>query len=146
VLFFSSEWLFPEWNGSHNLGNNLYMMEWDGGGRIIVFCSNKEGRTCYGGPRVIPTNERAFDDHGNYAELVENAKVDERWIVVKSKRFQEGTHCYYLIDKNFNIEGLDWNKSDSIIQSNITGPLDSLEFCTILKKRNINLTLKPINN
>ena len=64
IMLFSSEWLFPEWNGSYSLGNGIYMMEWDGPGRIIVQGSNIHGRTCYGGSLIIPTNEEECDSMG----------------------------------------------------------------------------------
>jgi hypothetical protein len=141
-LFFSSEWLFPEWNGSYNLGNNLYMMEWDGGGKIIVYCSNKKGRTCYGGPNVVPTYEREYDSLGNFAELVENVKFNNEWIIVKSKLIKKKKYHYYIINKDFDINGFDWEtvNCDSIIQSHITEYIDSVTFIKELERRNIDLS------
>ena len=132
ALFFSSEWLFPEWNGSYYLGNNLYMMDWERGNKIIVHCSNKSGRTCYGGSPVIP--------HNYPREVyVQSAKADDKWIIVKAITTEDNNVCYYLIDKSFNIKGLDWDvvNCDSIIQSQITGPLDSLNFEQLKNKYNV---------
>ncbi|GHT00876.1 hypothetical protein FACS189421_13350 [Bacteroidia bacterium] len=141
-LDFSSNWLFPEWSsGSYDLGNNLYMMEWDGGGRIIVHCSRKKGKACYGGTYVVPTHKAEYDSLGNWAELVDDAKFDKKWIIVKSKLIQEKKYCYYIINKDFDIEGLDWEKvnCDSIIQSHIIGPLDSITFSNELEQHKIDL-------
>lgn len=141
-LLFYSDWLFPEWNGSYNLGNNLYMMEWDGGGKIIVYCSNKKGRTCYGGPNVIPTHEREYDSLGNFTELVESVKFNKKWIIVKSKLIKKNKYHYYIINKDFDINGFDWGtvNCDSIIQSHITEYIDSIAFIKELERRNIDLS------
>ncbi|MEA4937929.1 MAG: hypothetical protein VB102_15020 [Paludibacter sp.] len=132
TLFFSSDWFFPEWNGSYYLGNNLYLMDWEKGNKIIVHCKNKRGRTCYGGSPVIP--------HNYPREVyVLSAKADDKWIIVKAITTEDNNVCYYLIDKSFNINGLDWEivNCDSIIQSQITGPLDSLNFEHLKNKYNI---------
>ena len=51
VFDYSSKWLFPQWNGSYDLGNNLYMMDWERGNKIILFKENRKnmfwGITCY---------------------------------------------------------------------------------------------------
>lgn len=136
-FFFSSEWLFPEWNGSYDLGKNLYMMDWEKGNKIIVHCSNKSGRTCYGGFPIIP--------HNYPREVyVQSAKADDKWIIVKAITTEDNNVCYYLIDKSFNIEGLDWEvvNCDSIIQCQITGPLDSLKFERLKNKYNVSENLK----
>lgn len=134
ILFFSSEWLFPEWNGSYDLGNNLYMMDWERGNRIIVYCSNKEGRTCYGGLPVIPHN---------YPQevYVKNAKANDKWVIVKAVTTEDNRPRYYLIDKSFDIKGVDRNiiNCDSIIQSYIISTFDSLSFDKKLKEKNVNL-------
>ena len=137
ALFFSSEWLFPEWNGSYYLGNNLYMMDWEGGNKIIVHCSNKSGRTCYGGSPVIP--------HNNPREVyVKTAKANEKWIIVRAITVDNNQLCYYLIDKSFKIDGLDWDivNCDSIIQTQITGPLDLQEFENKTSKLGIDIKFK----
>ena len=38
------------------------MMEWDGGGRVIVKGTNIRGKTCYGGSYLIPTYEHMSQD------------------------------------------------------------------------------------
>lgn len=48
-----SEWTDSESWGSHALGNNLYVMDFDGG-KIVVIGTNIRGNTCYGGIQVKP--------------------------------------------------------------------------------------------
>jgi hypothetical protein len=135
AFFFSLDWLFPEWwSGSRNLGNNLYMMDWEKGNKIIVYCSNKSGRACYGGSSVIP--------HNHPREVfVEEAIANKEWVIVKAVTTESNQLCYYLIDKSFNIEGLTWEtvSCDSIIQSHIIKTYDSLYFKNLLKQRQIDL-------
>lgn len=139
LLFFTSEWLFPSWWGSHSLGHNLYMLDWDGdgGNKIIVYCSNLRGRTCYSGLSVIPSNS-------NSGQLwVITAKSNERWVIVKAKQTQDNKNCYYLISKDFDIDNLNCQKvnCDSMIQSHIVGPLDSIAFMRELSLKNVSLKL-----
>lgn len=135
ALFFSSEWLFPEWNGSYDLGNNLYVMDWEKGTKIIVHCSNKRGKTCYGGSPVIPHNypREAY---------VKSAKANDKWIIVKAIKTENNSTCYYLVDKSFDIEGLDWQKNncDSIIQSHIKEYFDLKIFYEDLKNKKIDFS------
>ena len=134
VFDYSSKWLFPQWNGSYDLGNNLYMMDWERGNKIIVYCSRKTGRTCSGGSPVIP--------HEHPREVyVKSAKANDRWVIVKALTTESDKLCYYLIDKSFNIKNLDWEivNCDSIIQSHIISTFDSISFEKILKDKNIEL-------
>lgn len=115
-LFLLSEWLFPSFWGSYDLGKGLYMMEWDNNCRLIVYCSNPRGKTCYSGIPVIPNS--LSDDI-----RVNDAKANKKWIIVDA--FQKNdtlNKFYYIIDKSYNIDGLDWNEDrcDSILQSHIT--------------------------
>ena len=121
VFDYSSKWLFPQWNGSYDLGNNLYMMDWERGNKIIVYCSRKTGRTCSGGSPVIP--------HEHPREVyVKSAKANDRWVIVKALTTES--------DKN-----LDWEivNCDSIIQSHIISTFDSISFEKILRDKNIGL-------
>ena len=115
-LFLLSEWLFPSFWGSYDLGKGLYMIEWDNNSRLIVYCSNPRGNTCYNGAPIIP-NSLSKDIR------VTNAKSNKDWIIVEaSKDNNTLDKYYYLIDKSYNIKGLNWkeDKCDSIIQSHIT--------------------------
>lgn len=135
ILIISSEWTFPSISGSHSLGNNLYMMDWDGGGEIIVYGTNIRGNTCYGGIYVVPSVE-----HNNKVKVT-TAKSNDKWIIVKATQLSDNTIKYYLISKNFNPDNLDCKKQncDSLLQSYISGPLDSVSFINKLTHEGINL-------
>lgn len=137
ILFFSSEWLFPSWWGSYSLGGNLYMLDWDGGEKVIVYCNNPRGRTCYSGISVIPSNTDT-----NQIRVIA-AKSSDEWVIVKAKSSNEDKKRYYLISKDINIDNLNCDKvdCDSIIQSHIIGPLDSLTFIKEVKQKSVNLVL-----
>lgn len=135
VADYSSKWLFPEWNGSYDLGNNLYMMAWERDNNIIVYFFKKTGRTCYMGAPVIP--------HNSPREVyVKSAKANKRWIIVKAITTETATHCYYLIDKSFDIKDLDCQKynCDSIIQSHIIKYHNLEEFHEDLNNKRIDLS------
>ena len=125
LFLFASEWLWPEINGSYDLGNNIYMMEWDGGGRIIVYGTNISGNTCYGGGYLIPTYENQYDSTGRYAEYVVDAKSDDNWVIVRSANWNVNERKYYIISKNFDPDTI--NK-DKIINTKIEEFTDSSEF------------------
>lgn len=116
-----------EWY-NHPLGNNLSLWEGDKKeDRIIVYC---EGN-CHGGIYVIPTYERHYDSSGqHYAEYVETATSNKKWIIVKTLQIKEKRENYWIISKGFDITHLDCSKSncDSILQSHVTGPLSLNEF------------------
>lgn len=114
-LFIFSEWLFPSLWGSYNLGNGLYMMEWDNNSRLIVYNSHPRGKTCYSGIPIIPTS---LSENIRVAD----AKSNNDWIIVEAYQNNDTLNrFYYLIDKSYRVIGLDWKKDncDSIIQSYI---------------------------
>lgn len=133
-VFYLSEWIFPQWNGSSELGNNLYLIDWEKNGKIIVFCSSKRGNTCYGGVPVIP--------HNNPREvLVKSAISNKKWVIVKAVHTQSKKELFYIINNGFNIDGLDWEQvnCDSIIQSFIFQFQNINDFNQELEKRKIEL-------
>lgn len=93
-----SPWILPEMYGSYDLGNGIYMMEWDGGGRIIVKGSTIRGRTCYGGAQLIPTYENSYDS-GHFAEYVIDATSDADWIIARTGNHISGQRKYYIVRK-----------------------------------------------
>ena len=125
LFLFASEWLWPEFNGSYDLGNNIYMLEYDGGGKIIVNASTISGRTCYGGETLIPTYENQYDSTGNFAEYVVEAKSDDKWIIVKTNNRRNDQRKYYILDKQYNYRIM---SSSDIIGKKITCFTDSAEF------------------
>lgn len=113
-FFFLSPWLSPSLCGSHNLGNNLYLIDWYNDSQVIVYCTAKRGRTCDSGKNI-------FEDKITGSNvIIENVESNRKWIIVDA--FQDKCKCYFLIDKSFDIKGLDWDKDncDSIIKSHIT--------------------------
>lgn len=120
--------------GAHDLGNNFTLVEGDRlEDRIIVFCSPKKRGCCKGGSYVIPTYENHYDKNGRYAEYVETAESNDRWIIIKSIALKNKEEKYWIIDKDFELEERfkDWpmeegvsNDFDLLIQSKITGPLN----------------------
>ena len=117
--------LFWPDDSSYDLGNNIYMMEWDGGGRLIVLCSHVEGKKCYGGSYLIPTYENSVDSNGEFAEYVVTAKSDEKWVIVKTDNFQSKQHKYYIINKDYDPNEM---TTEEIINTKIDCFTDSSEF------------------
>lgn len=129
------EWMWPE----YNLGNNIYMMEWDGGGRIVVLCSHVEGKECYGGSQLIPTNENHCDSLGRYVEYVVTAKSDERWVIVKTNNKQSRQSKYYVINKDYDPNEM---TAQDIIDTKIECFTDRSEFDNYCLKNGINIKVK----
>ena len=127
--------------GSHELGNNIVLLEGDRPeDRIIVYCTGRSGGCCSGGVSIIPTYENHIKQD-MYNEYVEGAKSNNKWIIARSYRILEKSHKFWIINKNFNIDSLDCNKidCDSVIQSHVIGPLDSLIFLEKVKELDVNL-------
>ncbi|MGN6530745.1 MAG: hypothetical protein ACTHK0_03190 [Ginsengibacter sp.] len=126
-------------SGKYPLGNHLSL--WDNDKKeekIIVYC---EGN-CNGGIYVVPTYEGHYDStKQHYAEYVEEAKSNKKWVIVKTFRVKEKQENYYIINKDFDIRGLDCGKAncDSILQSYVTGPLTLNDFNNNKKALNVNL-------
>lgn len=132
--------------GDHPLGNNLSLLEGDTKeDRIIVYCTGRSGGACISGIPVVPTYKRHYDSSGqNYAEYVEEATSNKKWVIAKTFQIKEKKENYWIISKNFNIENLDCAKvnCDSILQSHVIGPLDSAGFENKKKILNISLDFK----
>ena len=125
IFLFVTVWFWPESHGSYSLGKNIYMMEWDGGGRVIVQGSDIEGNTCYGGIQLIPTYESQYDSLGNIVEYVVDAKADENWIIAETYNKISQQKKYYIIDKRANIEKYDVKK---IMRTSVSEFNDSIIF------------------
>ena len=135
LFLYSSEWLWPEFNGSYNLGKGIYMIEWDGG-KLIVKGSNIKGHTCYGGERIIPTYENQYDSIGKRVEYVVDAKFNDNWIIVKTNNEVTQRVKYYIINKEEGIEKVDEEKIQEKYTINFK---DSIEFDNACKKKGITL-------
>ncbi len=136
--------------GSHDLGNNFMIFEGDKlEDRVIIFCPpKKEEKCCTGGFYVIPTYENHYNDEGSYAEYIDKAESNEHWIIAKSILKKNKTAQFWIINKDFDINDkymdtpLSKDKGEDFmefINSQITGPLDSLSFKKKVKELKVNL-------
>lgn len=118
--------------GDHPLGNNLSLLEGDTKeDRIIVYCTRRSAGVCVSGIPIVPTYKRHYDSSGQkYAEYVEGATSNKKWVIAKTFQIKKKRENYWIISKDFNIEKLNCAKvnCDSILQSYVIGPLDSTEF------------------
>lgn len=124
TFMYAATWLWPESYGSYALGNNIYMLDWDGDGRIIVRGTNVEGNVCYGGELLIPTYGNEYDSVGNLREYVIDAKSDDNWIIAKTGNRITNQKKYYIINKN-NLENM---AIEDIIVTRIESFTDSMKF------------------
>ena len=127
LFIYVSDWIWPEYNGSYDLGNNIYMLEWDGGGKIIVNGTTIEGNTCYSGEPLIPTYENQYDSIGNFAEYVVDAKSDDNWVIAKTNNHISNQRKYYILNKKYNPNKM---TVEDIINTQIECFRDSSKFAT----------------
>ena len=73
---------------------------------------------------------------------VDLAKANNEFVIARSKQIRDLKEMYWIISKDFSIENIDCEKidCDSIIQSNVTGPLNLIEFRNKLKEWKVDLT------
>lgn len=107
-------------------------MDWDNNTKIIVYCENPKGHTCYGGTRVFPF------EYPNSIIIVKIVAINDKWIIVKTIKDQEKNFYYFLVDKELKT-GIARTLNDSIIKSNIFGPLDSIDVIKEIKIKNIKI-------
>lgn len=124
LFLFATEWFWPEYNGSYSLGNNIYMIEWGGRGRVIVQGSNIRGNTCYGGSQLIPAYGNQYDSVGNYAEYVVDAKANNNWIIARTNNHMNNQRKYYILNKRYNPN----QTIEDIIKTRIESFTDSSDF------------------
>ncbi|MBO5603451.1 MAG: hypothetical protein J5957_12740 [Prevotella sp.] len=138
-LFFLpiSDYLFPKLNGSYNLGNGIYMIEWDDG-RIIVNGEQIIGNTCYGGSPLIPSIRTAIDsaDYTYNYERVVKVKSDREWIIAKTHNHQNGQEIFYIIDKGFDINK---TTAEDIVNNYIHVYSDSISFAKACNEKKIGI-------
>lgn len=127
LSIYASDWIWPEYNGSYDLGNNIYMLEWNGGGKIIVNGTTIEGNTCYSGEPLIPTYENQYDSIGNFAEYVVDAKSDDNWVIAKTNNHISNQRKYYILNKKYNPNKM---TVEDIINTQIECFRDSSKFAT----------------
>ena len=122
---FAATWLWPDFYGSYSLGNNIYMLEWDGGGKMIVNGTAIEGNTCYSGEPLIPIYENQYDSIGNFAEYVVDAKSDDNWVIAKTSNHISNQRKFYILNKKYNPNEM---TVEDIINTQIESYTDSSEF------------------
>lgn len=124
--------------GNKDLGGKLTLWLRDGSeGRYdIVYCSKYDIGGCIAGIYVIPSA-----DDERYSMYVKTAKSDDKWVIAKTIRTVEQKKNYWIIDKNFSLEDVDCDalNCDSIIRSNVIGPLDAQQFGSKLAELKISL-------
>ncbi|MBR5043339.1 MAG: hypothetical protein IKX67_08900 [Bacteroidales bacterium] len=94
---FLSTWFWPELWGSHSLGNNLYLLDWENDTKIIVYSTSKIGNTCYSGSYIIPSGPISETE-----EYVTDAAYDGRYVILSAYLFNEDKYTYYIISKDFD--------------------------------------------
>ena len=142
LLIYASDWIWPEHNGSYDLGNNIYMLEWDGGGKIIVNGTRIKGNTCYSGESLIPTYENQYDSLGHFAEYVVDAKADDSWIIVKTNNHINNQRNYYILDKRHNTNKI---SAQDIINLKSADDLSRFKFCRYLSHVCLFLAIQTCN-
>lgn len=116
--------------GDHSLGSNLSLLEGDRiEDRVIIYCPEKSNKTCKSGIYLIPSYDKHYKN-GEYAEYVDVAKANEKWVIAKTIQLQAKKEQYWIINKSFDNKPLDCRNSncDSILQHHIIGPLNLEEF------------------
>ncbi len=139
IVLYVTEWCYPEFNGSYSLGNNIYMLDWDGGGRIIVRGTSIKGKTCYGGEYLVPSYENHYDSIGNIAEYVIDARSDDNWIIAMTGFQNSLQRKYYIIDKR---DITDTMTAEEIINTRIVFFTDSIDFLQTCSINEIKVTWK----
>lgn len=126
--------------GDNDLGNNFSLLKGDRiEDRIIVYCTGRSARACVAGTFIVPIYSRHMDSTGRYAEYVETAKSNDDFIIARTLHINDKKKNYWIISKNFSLDNCDKINCDSIIQSNVIGPLDYSQFKTKQIELGINL-------
>jgi hypothetical protein len=131
--------------GDNKLGDKLTLLEGDRlEDRIIVYCnrSKREG-CCYSGSYFLPLYEdHYFKDKRGYREYIKQAKYNDNYVIAQSVLVEDQTMRYWIIDKDFDLEGSKGSEFDSIIKAHTYGEFDSITFYKKLEELKINLTFK----
>ena len=138
-LLLFSDWLSPSLFGSYSLGNNIYLSGQASMSVVYPSTYDMHGRTAKGGMLLIP-DIRLYADSVFSSEHVRDANFDDNWIIVKTTGNTITHKRYYIIDKNFDPETLEF---DEVIDNHIVGYSDSLEFASACRSKGI--TLKWVN-
>lgn len=105
------------------LGNNLYLSEYDCVDRRILYQTKKQANSV---KEII-------------SMTVSEIAYDKNWIIAKSDQLKDKEITYWIIlNKYHKIP------SPTEVKENTIGPLNKIEFDSILKKNKIELVLKRI--
>lgn len=124
--------------GDNDLGDNFSLLEGDRAeDRVIVYCSGRSAGACTGGTFIVPVYSRHIDKNGHYAEYVEAAKSNDKFIIARTIQLKEETKNYWIIYKDLNV----YNCNDILCDSTeVLGPLNETEF--IKKTADLSINLK----
>jgi hypothetical protein len=115
----------PLW-GEHDLGSNFRLLEGDRTeDRVIVYCSGRSAGVCTGGTLIVPVYSRHMDKNGHYAEYVETAKSNDKFIIARTIQLKDQMKNYWIIYKDLNVDNCNDMLCDS---SKVLGPLNEKEF------------------
>lgn len=130
--------------GNHSLGNNFSLLEGDRlEDRVIVYCYGGNSIDCRGGAYIVPTYERHYENN-KYAEYVETAKSNNKWIIAKSIQVKDKKENYWIINKDFDIRNFNCKEvnCDSIILTYVTGPLSFVDFRQKVKELEVDMQIE----
>jgi len=126
--------------GDNDLGSNFSLLEGDRiEDRVIVYCTGRSDSVCYAGTFIVPIYSRHMDSTGKYAEYAETAKSNDDFIIARTLHIKDKKQNYWIISKDFSLDNCDKTNCESIIQSNVIGPLDYSHFKTKQIELGINL-------
>ena len=144
ALFFVDDalnWVWPEANGSINMGDNIYMVEIEGRG-YIYFCTELRGRACKDGLKSYYLN---VDSTGRLSEKVVDFGYDERWVIAKTNNYKKYKR-FYILDKRFTHNITSPKEIDDVIDNYIYEFSDSLAFARACKGREFILRGEDLND
>ena len=115
------------WSNGKDLGGGIYLVEHNIKLHGIDYYYSESSST---GLIVIPLNVKEY----NY---------NDKWIIAKNQ--EDNKTYYWIIDKEHDFRKLSLTILDEQLKKHIIGPLDSLQFMEEMKKHNINMKLKDVN-
>ena len=132
IFYYVTEWTNPEFHGSHDLGDGIYLIDMDQGS-IIVHGIKIEGNTCYSGSDIIPSYKCQYDSTGKRNEYVLKADTIDKWVIAMSHTNNPNGTKYYILDKQ-KLKEIDYNIDDSFAYLNCYyDKLSFLRACRDLK-------------
>ncbi|CAL2055087.1 hypothetical protein [Tenacibaculum sp. 190524A05c] len=131
TLFVSCE----EFEGSYNLGSNVFLIEGDKSeDRIIVYCTKKT-KFCSSGNYIIPISYDNQFHNGKYEEYVKRAISNNNWIIVETYKISTKQKRFWIID----IRNLDKTSAYDQIKSSVFGSYTYKEFMEEKLSRGVEL-------